>query len=182
MPDFQIHTLASAPAPSQPALQTVRQALGFIPHIAGAMAGSPPLINSFIGVFRQVHGGSFTEAQIQTVLLTNAVTNASPWAAAFHTFLALKEGLDPADVEAIRQGRLPADGRHAALSALAKNLIETRGHVDTEMLRRFTGAGFSREQVLETIGIVAASTMTNYTGNVAAPPLEEAFQRHTWPS
>jgi AhpD family alkylhydroperoxidase len=50
------------------------------------------------------------------VLLTDAVTNPCAWAVAFHTALALKEGLDPADVQAIREGRLPKDGKLAALS------------------------------------------------------------------
>jgi hypothetical protein len=40
-----------------------------------------------------VHASSLTEPQIQTLLLTNAVTNASEWAVAFHTALALKQGV-----------------------------------------------------------------------------------------
>jgi hypothetical protein len=43
-----------------------------------------------------VHGGSFMEPQILAVLLTDAVTNRSAWAVAFHTALALKEGMNPA--------------------------------------------------------------------------------------
>ena len=98
-----------------------------IPNIAGVMASSPVLINSLVGLFGNVHGGSFTEPQVQTVLLTDAVTNECAWAVAFHTALGLKAGLDPADVEAIRERRLPKDGKHAALSLLAKTLIEKRG-------------------------------------------------------
>src|ERR1700722_16678602 len=112
MQDFPVYTIESAPEQSKPALQSLNAAFGMIPNIAGAMATSPVLINSLVGLFGRVHGGSFTEAQIQTLLLTNAVTNASTWAVAFHTALALKEGLDPADVEAIRSGRSPSDSKH----------------------------------------------------------------------
>lgn len=180
MTGFQIHTIASAPEASQPVLRSLQQAFGFVPNIAGAMAASPMLINSFIGVFQNVHSGAFTEAQIQTLLLTNAVTNACAWAVAFHSFLALKEGLAPADVQAMRDGRPPADPAHAALSALAKRLIDTRGHADEGDLAAFRAAGFSNEQVLDVIAVVAASTITNYAGSVAAPPLEAAFQEHVW--
>jgi AhpD family alkylhydroperoxidase len=79
-----------------------------------------------------VHGGSFSEAEVQIVLLADAVTNGSRWAVAFHTALALKEGIDPADVQAIREGRLPKEGKFAALSGLAKTMIEKRGHLDDE--------------------------------------------------
>lgn len=41
-------------------------------------------------------------------------------AVAFHTGLALKEGIAPADVQAIREGRLPKDSKLAALSGLRR--------------------------------------------------------------
>ena len=114
MHKFPIHTIASAPEQSKAALEALQGAFGMIPNIAGAMATSPVLINSLVGLFQRVHGGSFTEAQIQTLLLANAVTNACSWAVAFHTALALKEGLDAEDVQSIREGRAPAQGKHAA--------------------------------------------------------------------
>lgn len=180
MSTFEIYTVKSAPEKSKPVLEALQENFGFIPNIAGAMAGSPTLISSFIGVFQKAHSGSFTEDQIQAVLLTNAVTNASSWPVAFHTFLALKEGLDPADVEAIRAGHALKNVKHAALSGLAKNFIEKRGHVSEQALQAFYEAGFNKEQILELINVIAASTITNYVANVANPPLEESFQAHTW--
>src|ERR1700677_3931717 len=126
MTHFPVHTMKSAPEGSKPALQQLQSAFGMLPNIAGAIATSPVLINSLVGLFGNVHGGSFTRSQIQTVLLTDAVVNACTWAVAFHTALALKAGLDPLDVQAIREGRLPEDGKLAALSALARKMIETR--------------------------------------------------------
>jgi hypothetical protein len=41
-------------------------------------------------------------------------------------------------------------------------------------------AGFKQELVLEVVAIVAASTITNYAGNITKPPLEEPFQEHAW--
>jgi alkylhydroperoxidase family enzyme len=128
-----------------------------------------------------VHGGSFTEAQVQIVLLTDAVTNGSAWAVAFHTTLSLKEGIDPADVEAIRAGRLPKDGKFAALSGLAKTLIEKRGRLEDEDINRFIAAGFGKDHLLEVIAAVAASTITNYAGSITKPRLEAPFEAHAWP-
>jgi alkylhydroperoxidase family enzyme len=180
MTNFPVHTIESAPERSKPGLKQLQSAFGMIPNIAGAVATSPVLINSLVGLFGNVHGGSFTEAQIQTVLLTDAVTNASTWAVAFHTALALKEGIDPADVQAIREGRLPKDSKLAALSALAKTMIEKRGRLNDQDVDRFIAAGFGRDLALEVIAIVAASTITNYTGSITKPPLEATFQAHAW--
>ena len=99
---------------------------------------------------------------------------------AFHSTLALKEGIDPADVQAIRNGRPPRDGKLAALSGLAKAMIEKRGHLGDEDIKRFLAAGFGKDHLLEVIAAVAASTITNYTASITRPPVEPPFQDHAW--
>lgn len=180
MTTFPVHTLDGAPERSKPALEQLQAAFGAIPNILGAMATSPVLINTLVGMFANVHSGSFSEAQVQIVLLTDAVTNRSTWAVAFHTALALKEGIDAADVQAIREGRLPKDGKFAALSGLARTMIEKRGHLDEEDVTRFLAAGFGKDHLLEVIAAVAASTITNYTGSITKPPLDAPFEKHAW--
>jgi alkylhydroperoxidase family enzyme len=127
-----------------------------------------------------VHASSLTEPQIQTLLLTNAVANASEWPVAFHTALALKAGVNAADVDAIRQGELPGAPELAALSVLARTLIEKRGRLAESDQKHFLEAGFSVEQILEVIAVVAASTITNYTSSVTRPPLEAQFDAFAW--
>jgi alkylhydroperoxidase family enzyme len=180
MQAFPVHTIESAPEQSRPSLQTLQGAFGVIPNIAGAMSTSPVLIGSLVALFQKVHGGNFSEAQLQTLLLTNAVTNACAWAVAFHSVLALQEGVEPADVQAIRERRTPRNPQNAALSVLARTLIEKRGQLDDPDVSRFLQAGFEKAHLLEVIAVVAASTITNYTGNVARPPLEAAFEAYAW--
>ena len=180
MTNFPVHTIESAPERSKPAMRQLQSAFGMIPNLIGATSTSPVLINSLVGLFGNVHGGSFTEAQVQVVLLTDAVTNACTWAVAFHSALSLKEGIDAADVQAIRDGRLPKDSKFAALSALAKTMIEKRGHLDDREIERFLAAGFSKDQLLEVIAAVAASTITNYTGSITKPPVDAPFQAQAW--
>ena len=112
--------------------------------------------------------------------MTNAVTNSCSWAVAFHTALGLQQGLDPADVQAIRERQLPKQRRYAALSGLAKTLIENRGQLTDDDLTAFLEAGFEKEHVLEVVAVVAASTITNYAGKITNPPLEACLQEHAW--
>jgi alkylhydroperoxidase family enzyme len=151
-----------------------------VPNVAGVIANSPVLANIFVPLFEGVHSGTLTEAEIQTLLLTNAVTNNCAWAVAFHSFLALQAGLDPADVLAIRERRAPRELRYAALSAYARSLIEKRGHVGEASITALLCAGFMAHQALEVLAVSAASTITNYILNIAEPPLEPMFQGHAW--
>ena len=180
MQTFPIHTIESAPEQSKPSLEALQSSFGMIPNILGAMSTSPVLISELVGLFAKVHGSSFSEDQVQVLLLTNAVTNASEWAVAFHSVLALKEGLAPAEVQAIREGRSPRDPKHAALSTLARTLIQKRGKLDQDDVSRFLQAGFDQARLLEVIGVSAASTITNYTGNVTRPRLEAVFAEQAW--
>lgn len=177
---YRIHTLDSAPEKSRPALQSLQQAVGAIPNLAATMAESPTLISGFVGAFGNFHGGSFTGAEKQTLLLTNAVTNDCAWAVAFHSTMALREGVAAEHVRAIRERRLPSDRPLAALSGFTRALIEKRGHVSAGEIAELTAAGFTPAQALEAIAGLAVSVMANYAGNVTRPALEAAFQAQAW--
>ena len=180
MNTYPIHTIDSAPEGSRQALAGLQQAFGLVPNLAATMANSPALVNSFVAVFGQFGGASLTGGERQVLLLSNAVANRCSWAVAVHSTLALKEGVDPADVEAVRQRQAPADPRLAALSALTRQLIEQRGHLDDSDVKAFNAAGFDDVQVFEVITGLAISTMANYAGNVARPPIEKPFQAQGW--
>lgn len=177
---FPVHTTTSAPETSKPALDQLKAAFGLIPNIAAALANSPKLINSLVGVFQQVHSSSLNEQEIQIVLLTDAVANSCTYAVAFHTGLALHQGINADQIITIREQGVPTDERFAALNVLAKTLIEKRGHLSQQELESFISAGFTQEQILEVIAIVAASTITNYAGTITNPPLDEPFQHYVW--
>jgi len=180
MHSYRIHTVESAPEKSRPALQGLKQAIGIVPNLAATMAESPVLLSGFVGAFANFHGGTFSGAQRQILLLTNAVANTCAWAVAFHSVMALKEGVDPAHVRAIRERRLPTDAQLAALSGFTRSLVEMRGHVIESDLASFSAAGFGPDQVLEVIAGLAVSVLANYAGNITNPELEQPFQAHTW--
>ena len=180
MPTYQIHTITSAPEKSKPALEQLQQAFGILPNLAAVISNSPKLVTALVGVFQQVHDSSLTEQEIQIVLLTDAVANSCTYAVAFHTALALKEGVRSEETDAIRARRTPQDRRFAALSTLARTLIEKRGHLNEQELDAFIVTSFTKEQILEVIAVVAASTITNYAGTIANPPLEDQFQQFAW--
>jgi hypothetical protein len=57
----------------------------------------------------------------------------------------LKQGIDLADIQAIREGQLPRQKRYAALSGLGKKLIEKRGQLTGDDVTAFLEAGFEKE-------------------------------------
>ncbi|MEA5362302.1 carboxymuconolactone decarboxylase family protein [Amycolatopsis sp., V23-08] len=181
MTSYQIHTADTAADAAKEPLEVLEGAFGFVPAGAGLMANSPALINTFFSAFGHFRGGgTFGPDERQVLLLSNAVANRSEWAVAFHTLESLQDGVEPAVVEAIRQGKVPENPRMAALSTFTQSLIEKGGHVEDAAVIAFKAAGFTEEQVFEVITAVAISAMTNYTANLAWPPLEDAVAPHAW--
>lgn len=181
MTSYQIHTEDTAPEAAKGPLAALQEAFGFVPAAAGLMANSPALVNSFFSAFGHFRGGgTFGPDERQVLLLSNAVANGSEWAVAFHTLEALADGVEPSVVEALRRGELPADPRMAALSAVTRAIIGTRGRLDDADVAAFTAAGFTQEQLFEVITGVAISAMTNYTANLARPELEASVLPHAW--
>lgn len=180
MPAFPVQTLETAPEAARPALRGLQQAFGLVPNLAATMANSPTLISGFVGALTNFLGGTFTPAQRQVLLLTNAVSNRSAWAVAFHSTAALREGVPAEEVQALREGRAPKDRPLAALARLTRAFIETRGHLEERELAAFVEAGFAEAQALEVLAGLACSVMANYAGNVTRPPLEAPFAAQRW--
>ena len=180
MPTYQVHTNGICAGEIEAGTRTITAGFWFFPNLAASISNSPKLETALVGVFEQVHSSSLTEREIQIVLLTDAVANTSAYAVALHTELALQQRVNPEEVPAIRGRRTPKDQRYAALSTLAKALIEKRGHLSEQELDAFLAVGFRKEQILEVIAVVAASTITNYAGTIANPPLEDHFQQFAW--
>jgi uncharacterized peroxidase-related enzyme len=182
MHSYPIHSIDSAPDTAKPSLVGLQQAFGLVPNVAGVMANSPALLNSFFASFGHFRGGdgTFSPAQRQVLLLSNAINNNCAWAVAFHSVEALADGASPDVVDALRHREQPADPGMAALATVSRALIDKRGHLDETDVKAFTSAGFDDSQLLEAITCVAISTMTNYAGNLAQPPLEAPFRSQSW--
>ena len=177
---YAVHTIDSAPEKSRPALQGLKQKLGMVPNLAATMAESPTLVDGFLGAFGNFHSGTFSRTERQVLLLSNAVANRCEWAVAFHSTMALREGVTSAAVQAIRNGQQPDDNRLAALSGYTRALIERRGHVSDDDLDKMAAAGYSPDQCLEVLAGLAVSIMANYAGNIVHPPLEPQFSAQAW--
>jgi AhpD family alkylhydroperoxidase len=180
MAQFPVHTVETAPAAAREFLQGLEKGLGRLPNLAAAMAESPGLLRGFFTVREIYFGGTLGPLEVHALSITNAVANNCAWCVAFHTAMALKDGLPREVVEALRDGRPPGDRRLAALSEFSRALITRRGAATEEEKQRFFAAGFTPGQALEVVLGNAFSLMANYAGHVTGAPLDAALEPHAW--
>jgi AhpD family alkylhydroperoxidase len=152
---FRTFTIGSAPEGSRDAMIRLKQSAGLVPDLAGSMSGSLILIDSFVTVREIGQHGTLDAKEPELLGLSSAVENRCEWGAAFHSFVALKLGVDRATVDTIRASRPLADPRVRALDRFARQLIEHRGAAAGPDLGSFIQAGFTKEQALEVVAALA---------------------------
>lgn len=177
---YEVHTIDTAPQGSKPLLQNLQGTIGMIPNLAASMAESPELLRGFLSIRQIFYGGTFSPGEIQVLALTNALENGCRYCMAFHSALALKEGVSKEVVEALRAGRSATEPKLNALSEFSRALVKRRGHVSDGELQRLFGAGYSKAQALEVVLGVAVSILPNFAHHITQCPLDGAFSAHAW--
>jgi len=180
MTEFNIHTVESAPEGSKPALEQLKKQVGFIPNLAATMAESPYLLEAFTSL-RAIYGrGTFTPVEREAVALAVSFDNNCTYCMAAHSTFARMGGIPEDDLSMLRAGKSPSSPRLQALSALARQVVRSKGHLASEEIQEFLKAGFSQAQLLEVLVGISTTTISNYTHNIAKTPIDEAFQALSW--
>ena len=72
----------------------------------------------------------------------------------------------------LRQGKAPFDAKLDALAKLAKNITENRGKTDPAVVDAFFSAGYTKENLVDTIVLVGDKTISNYLHNTTDVPVD----------
>jgi uncharacterized peroxidase-related enzyme len=176
MDEYTIHTQQSAPEGSREALGMLEQNVGFIPNLAATIAGSPAALQGFVAMQSSLRRSKLSPADREVVALTVSRENASPYSLAAHSAFAAQHGLPPEEVAALRAGEAMADPRTEALHAFTAELLASRSRVSGERRAGLLAAGYSAEEALEVVTQVAFTTMANLVANLAATPVDQAFE------
>ena len=173
MTEFTVYSIASAPPASQPLLQTVKAAWGFVPKLHGILAESAVALEAYDTLFGLVAKSSLTPPEQQVAYLAINVMHQCEYCTAGHTFLARNAHLAEDAIQALRNGTPIADPRLQALRSFTETVVRERGFAGDAAVDEFLAAGFTRAQVLEVVTIIATKTISNYANHLTHTQREE---------
>jgi uncharacterized peroxidase-related enzyme len=182
MTTFKRHDESTAPAGSQKDLAAVKHKLGFVPNLFAYLAESPTALGAYLAVSDLVSTSRLTEAERNILFLTVSQANDCHYCMAAHTGVAKMAHVDEAVITALREGRPLADQKLQALRHFAELLVFKRGWVSASEVDAFQAAGYSREQLLDTLTVVSMKTLSNFANHIMRTPVDEAFERFKWTS
>lgn len=178
---FNVHTLKTAPEGSRSTLADIEKAFRFIPNLHGTLANSPLALSAYVQLSRLIQSqSSLSPPDQQVVMLSASFENGCDYCMAAHSTVAAMTGVPSDTLQALREGKLPADPKTAALVAFTRALVRQRGWVSEESQAEFIAAGYTREQILEVVVVIALKTISNYTNHLAGTPLDDAFAGQKW--
>ncbi|HYK82694.1 MAG TPA: carboxymuconolactone decarboxylase family protein [Gemmatimonadales bacterium] len=180
MPRFAQYTTADAPEPSRPLLQQVDKAIGFIPNLYATFAESPGALEGLLALEAGLDKGDLTPVERQLVKIAVSTENACAYCVAAHSTVAGMLRARPEIVHAVRTGAPVSDAKIEALIRFTRAVVRNRGFVPESETAAFLAAGYTKGQLLEVVGHVAAKTLSNYVHALTGAPVDAAFEPQHW--
>jgi AhpD family alkylhydroperoxidase len=180
MTTFTTYTADNAPEASKAGLKAAKAAFGFIPNLQATMAEAPELLAGYSALWDLFSKTSLTLHEQQVVYLTSNFENECHYCMAGHTALAKMQKMDPAVIEALRNGTKLPDPKLEALHRFAALVVSNRGWVSDADTDAFIAAGYTKRNVLEVILGAATKVMSNYTNHIAHTQLDGFMRGNEW--
>jgi uncharacterized peroxidase-related enzyme len=146
-------------------LSQIQQAFGTVPNMFRAVANSPAALRSMWGSFGALGGGTLPAKLGEQIAVAVADRNDCEYCLAAHTALGRMAGASADEMTAAQTGH-SAEPKTAMALRFALKLVEQRGQVSDDDVRRLREMGFTDEDVVEIVAHVALNLFTNYV-NVA---------------
>ncbi|RMB62905.1 carboxymuconolactone decarboxylase family protein [Dokdonia sinensis] len=170
MSTFNVPTRAEVSETNQAIFNNLEKALGFVPNLFATYAYSKNALKNYLDFSNAP--SSLKAKEKEVVNLAVSEVNGCDYCLSAHTAIAGMNGYTPEQILELRSGRATFDSKLDALAKLAKNITENRGNTDATILENFLNAGWTKENLIDTISLVGDKTISNYINNTTRIPVD----------
>jgi alkylhydroperoxidase family enzyme len=168
---FQVHDELTAPELSVPILKGALAGGGQLPNFIGVLAGSPAVLRAYARFRSELRHGGLPYATQQRIALAVAEHQESEYALSTLQRTAREAGLGLDEIALAREFD-SRDERESILLRFVKALVESEGPPPRHKQEEALEAGWTDEQILETIAHVALATFGNLVTRAGDVPLD----------
>ena len=165
MPRIQPLQPTQADEKTKKLLEGVQRGMGMVPNMFKTFAHSSAALAGYLNL-NQALSGALTPALREQIALAVAGFNGCDYCASAHTLLGGNAGIADEELTANLAGR-SSDVETQAGLAFALAVVERHGRVTDGDLELIKAAGFTDQQVVEIVAVVALNLFTNYFNHVA---------------
>ncbi|NDV41965.1 carboxymuconolactone decarboxylase family protein [Flagellimonas sediminis] len=170
MSTFNVPKREEVSAANQAIFDNLEKALGFVPNLYATFAYSQNALGNYL-TFANAKT-SLKAKEKEVVNLAVSQVNNCDYCLAAHTAIGKMNGYTESQILELRAGKASFDTKLDALAKLAKNITENQGKADASILENFFNAGWTKENLIDTIVLVGDKTISNYINNTVGTPID----------
>jgi len=167
---FNVPTRNEVSPANQEIFDNLEKAVGFVPNLYATYAHSENALKNYLDFANAKSSLKTNEKEV--VNLAVSEVNQCQYCLSAHTAIAGMNGFTEPQILELRSGTASFDSKLNALARLAKNMTENRGATSPEVIEAFFQAGWTKENLIDTISLVGDKTISNYLHKTTLVPID----------
>ncbi|SNY94833.1 carboxymuconolactone decarboxylase family protein [Flagellimonas pacifica] len=170
MSTFNVPKREEVSSANQAIFDNLEKAVGFVPNLYATYAYSENALGNYLNFANAKT--SLKAKEKEAVNLAVSEVNGCLYCLSAHTAIGKMNGFTEDQILELRAGRASFDNKLDALARLARNITENRGATNAEVVDNFFTAGWTKENLIDTILLVGDKTISNYINNTTEIPVD----------
>ncbi len=170
MSTFNVPKREEVSEKNQTIFDNLEKAVGFVPNLYATYAYSENALENYLNFSNAKT--SLTAKQKEVVNLAVSQVNNCLYCLSAHTAIGKMNGFSDDQILELRAGKASFDNKLDALARLARNITENRGVTTAAVLENFFNAGWTKENLIDTIVLVGDKTISNYIHSTTQIPVD----------
>ena len=158
MSTINVPTRNEVNATNQAIFDTLEKQVGFVPNLFATYAHSENALKNYLDFSGAKTSLKAKEKEV--VNLAVSEVNKCEYCLSAHTAIGKMNGFTEEQILELRAGKASFDPKLDALAKLSKNITENRGNTDSAVLENFFNAGWTKENLIDTISLVGDKTIS----------------------
>lgn len=170
MATFHVPTRDQVSANNQAIFDKLEKAVGFVPNLYATYAHSENALANYLNLSNAKTSLSNKEKEVVNLIVSEV--NDCQYCKAAHTAIAKMNGFSEDQILELRSGSASFHPKFDALVKLAQNITENRGAADPHLVDQFFAAGYTKENLVDTIVLIGDKTISNYLHRTTQVPID----------
>lgn len=155
---------------NQAIFDNLEKMVGFVPNLFATYAHSENALGNYLSLSNAKTSLKAKEKEV--VNLAVSQVNNCIYCLSAHTAIGKMNGFTDGEILELRAGKASFNEKLDALARLAKNITENRGATDAQVVDDFFAAGWTKENLIDTIVLVGDKTISNYVHSTTKVPVD----------
>ncbi|UOY09110.1 carboxymuconolactone decarboxylase family protein [Muricauda sp. SCSIO 64092] len=170
MSTFNVPKREEVSSTNQAIFDNLEKAVGFVPNLFATYAYSENALGNYLTLSNGKTSLNAKEKEV--VNLAVSQVNNCIYCLSAHTAIGKMNGFSDDQILELRAGKASFDTKLDALARLARNITENRGATDSNVVANFFEAGWTKENLVDTIVLVGDKTISNYLHKTTDVPVD----------